>query len=332
MLIHANECRHLAEKASFARRLHALAAAVSGLLLLSQIAAAADREPASPIQLSGLGQSLDSDLTLFCPASGAGKPKFQSRKTGRTFAIPDPQLEAVAEKACSPNPLAATQNVSLSVTNSSAATLYVAFPVGAIGSNSPGPISWGAPCTVSNNQAAIPAGQTCQANVPSTAGTSRFCAFTSLQNPPQANCFLAQNINQTMVETTFGDPSNNYCYHNSMASCVWYDISVIPSACTDAAWTANQCANTGGASYNLPVKLSCNNEPTYVCRGPKTSAYGSAMYPSNCGNPNASCVPPGTGALSPSCDNAYFHPTPVPSPNAQCLAGETLNINFLPGP
>jgi hypothetical protein len=311
-----------------------------GLLLAAALTVAAVRPsaaaqqagPAEIVHLTGLGQSLGSDLTLLCPASGSGKPKLQSRRTGRTFAISDPQLEAVAEKACSPNPLAATQSVNISVTNSSAATLYIAFSIGTIGSNSPGPISWGAPCAVSNNQAAIPAGHTCQASVPSNAGTSRFCAFASLQNPPQANCFLAQNINQTMVETTFGDPSNNYCYPSSQASCVWYDISVIPSACTDAAWSANQCANTGGASYNLPVELSCNNEPTYVCRGPKSSAYGSAMYPSNCGNPNAACVPPASGALSPSCDNAYFHPTPVPSPNAECLAGETLNINFLSGP
>jgi hypothetical protein len=303
-----------------------------GLLIGNRPVLAESVQQPSVIHLTGPDQSLDADLVLLCPQGSITEPRLQNPKTGKVFPISDPRLRAVAVKACSPGAPTAAEGVSVSVTNSGTNPIYVAFSVGTIGSNSPGPIAWASGCTVSSNQATIPAGQTCQATVPSDVGTSRFCAFTTPQSPPKANCFLAQSVNQTMVETTFGDASNNYCYPNSMSSCVWYDISVIPSSCTDEAWTANQCANTGGAAYNLPVSLACSNEPTYVCQGPKNNNYGTAMYPSNCGKPDASCVPPASGVPAPLCNNAYFHPTPVPSPNAECLSGETLTINFLSGP
>jgi hypothetical protein len=309
-----------------------LAASAVILLGAGSPALAQDEHKPSVVHLGRSTQSYDADLVLVCPQSSSGEPQLRNPKTGRTMPIPDASLRAVAVKACNPGLLTAAENVAVSVANQGTAPIYVAFSAGTIGSSAPGPITWAANCTVSNNQVSIPAGQTCQAAVPSNAGTTRFCAFTSLQTPPKANCFLAQTINQTMVETTFGDTSNNYCYPSSMSSCVWYDISVIPASCTDADWTANQCANTGGASYNLPVMLACNNEPTYVCQGPTNTNYGPALYPSKCGNPNASCVPPGNGTPTPSCDNAYFHPTPVPSPNAECLAGSTLQITFLSGP
>lgn len=269
-------------------------------------------------------QIIFGDLVLVCPQGKVTEPLFMDPKTGLTSRIVNSQVRAVAARACNPR-LEGVENVNVSVTNSGANAIYVAFT---LASGNAGPISWIAPCASVNNQVTIPPGQTCHATVPSSAGVTRFCAYTTLQSPAKANCFLAQSINQTMIETNFG--ANGSCYP-SMSSCVWYDISVIPSSCTDQAWSANQCANTGGASYNLPVALACKNGPTYICRGPTSNQFGSAMYPSNCGNPNAACVP--TNATpAPACDNAYFHPTPVPSPNAECQVGQTLSITFLPGP
>ncbi len=305
-----------------------LAALALGCLFASGPASAENNPQSSIIHLGGSEHGLGADLILVCPQDGAGEPLLQNTRSGRVFPISDASLRAVAAKSCGPGLEAAANDVRVKVTNGRAAAIYVAFTAGTIGHNAPGKIAWN--CKVTNNQVEILPGHTCLALVPSNVGTSRFCAFVTRQTPPMANCFLAQRINQTMVETTFGDPSNDYCYPSSMGSCVWYDISVIPESCTDADWTANRCANTGGASYNLPVMLACNNEPTYICRGPTSSTYGSALYPSKCGNPEASCVP---GSIpAPSCDNAYFHPTPVPSPNAECLAGSTLQITFLSGP
>ncbi len=155
-------------------------------------------------------------------------------------------------------------------------------------------------------------------------GSTRFCASTG---SAPANCMLAQTNHQTMIETTFLSPGSA-CF-SSTNSCVWYDISVIPSNCTNTLWTKNQCSNTGGAAYNLPVQLSCTGQPTYTCQGPVSSKWGNSNYPSMCGNPDATCA---TG--SPSCQNgisAYFYPTPPQSPNAVCPNGNTLTIQFLSG-
>jgi hypothetical protein len=137
---------------------------------------------------------------------------------------------------------------------------------------------------------AIAAGQTCAATVPATVGSTRFCA--SLDAPP-ANCWNAQANHQTMVETTFVTATN--CFPAGQP-CVYYDISVIPQNCTDAAWALNGCQGTGGAAYNHPVAVGCDSATTFACMGP---ASGTELYPSNCGNPNGTCV--GTGA---NCVNA----------------------------
>ncbi len=263
-------------------------------------------------------------LALLCP-QGGGEPKFQDQ-FGNVFPIRDPGDNAIAVKACNPNLAQGASNISVSVTNNNANTIYVAFTN--YSTQLPGQITWSANCTVFNSQATIPNGTTCTASVPATAGLSRFCAFTSQLPAGQSpNCNLAQAHNQTMVETNFGTGSNGVCYPSALSSCVWYDISVIPQNCTPAAWSQNYCQNTGGASYNLPVSLACSGEPTYTCKGPPSSVpYGNANYPSNCGNPAANCT-----GNSPSCDNAYFWPNPSPSPNAQCLPGQTLLITFLSG-
>ncbi|WP_395664256.1 hypothetical protein [Methylocella sp.] len=264
------------------------------------------------------------DLTLACPSSG--EPALVDGG-GRRRAIVDPADRAIAAKACDPDLAAGAPGVSVLVANSGAATLYVAFTNYA--TQKPGPIVWAANCLrgLVNQQMAIPPGASCAATVPATAGTTRFCASaTPVPAGRLPNCNLAQARNQTMVETTFGAGANG-CYPTSMASCVWYDVSVIPQNCTADGWTLNRCANAGGASYNLPVALSCVGQPTYVCQGPRGGTYGSANYPVKCGNPNARCVGGGQ-----SCDNAYFFPTPIPQPNSQCPAGQVLKINFLAGP
>jgi hypothetical protein len=85
-------------------------------------------------------------------------------------------------------------------------------------------------------------------------------------------------------------------------------------------------ANTGGASYNLPVSVASSGQLTYTCKGPPSGTYGNSNYPSNCGNPTASCV-----GNVPTCDNAYFFPTPSPQPNSEAQPGQILVITFLAG-
>lgn len=217
-------------------------------------------------------------------------------------------------------------NVTVIVANKGSSTIYVAFTNYA--TQAPGPINWGnCASSVSNNQVAIGSGASCTASVPTTASLSRFCAATSPVATP--NCNTAQANHQTMVETNFG--SSTTCYPTTMASCVWYDISVIPSSCTDSAWAQNQCAGTGGASYNLPVSIACSGQPTYTCQGPPGPSYGNSNYPTNCGNPNGTCV-----GNTPNCVNAYFYPMFSPpenhyAPNSQCPAGASLVITFLSG-
>ena len=158
-----------------------------------------------------------------------------------------------------------TGYVTVVVANKGANTIYVAFTNYA--TQQPGQINWGnCASSVSNNQVSIASGGTCTASVPNNVGTSRFCASTTAMATP--NCNNAQANHQTMIETNFGSGAASTCYPTSMASCVWYDISLIPSNCTDAAWAQNQCASTGGAAYNLPVSLACSAQPTYTCQGP----------------------------------------------------------------
>jgi len=263
------------------------------------------------------------DWAVSCPNDSSGEPRFLDWY-GNSVPIVDAKQRAIATKACNPKQAGAA-NVNVSVTNNGASAIYVAFTN--YSTQMPGQITWTSNCTVANSQVTILPGKTCGASVPATAGISRFCASTSLVPSGQSpNCNLAQTHNQTMVETNFGTGATS-CYPTTLSSCVWYDISVIPQNCTPQAWAANNCQNTGGASYNLPVQLACANQPTYTCKGPPSSSpYGNANYPSNCGNSVANCA-----GNSPSCDNAYFWPTPSPAPNAECQPGQTLQITFLAG-
>ena len=267
------------------------------------------------------GISPNSNLTLICPSGGLGEPQLGDPKTGKTFAITDPQIKAVAAKACNP-PILGGGSGSVNIVNSRNVPIFVGFTT--IDHN-PGPISWGNGCTKTGTGAIIASGATCIANVTSNGVASRFCA--SLTQVP-SDCFNAQVNHQTMVETNFEPASNPGCFNKG--NCVWFDISVIPSTCTDTLWKSNQCAGTGGASYNLPVSVACNGNTIYTCQGPASTKYGTANYPSMCGNPNAICQG------SPNCLNAYFYPMFDPpenqyQPNTACLSGQTLTVNFLAG-
>src|SRR5262245_38250527 len=83
----------------------------------------------------------------------------------------------------------AEAQVNVVIQNQQAQTIYVAFTVGA--GQAPGVINWGN-CGgyVSNNQAALPSKTTCNTVVPTSSGSSRFCASTSPMSSP--NCYLAQ--------------------------------------------------------------------------------------------------------------------------------------------
>jgi hypothetical protein len=267
------------------------------------------------------------DWTLVCPQGSAGEPYFHIPLGGLTVPIIDPGVRAIASNLCKLTTPATAQTYPVTVTNQGASTIYVAFTN--YSTQQPATITWGN-CSVVNNQATIPTGTTCSAQVPVTAGKTRFCASTAQVPIGQTpNCNLAQTYNQTMVETNFGTGANGVCYPTSLSSCVWYDISIIPQNCTPSAWTLNYCASTGGASYNLPVSLASSGQVTFTCKGPQsTTPYGNANYPTNCGVPTMTA--PGCVGNTPSCVNAYFFPTPTPGPNVEAQ-GSTLVITFLSG-
>ena len=159
--------------------------------------------------------------------------------------------------------MALADTVTVSIVNSQAVPIYVSFTTL---NQAPGVITWnssGSGCANTGKGAnaaytQINAKQTCTASVDTSSSSSRFCA--ALDKAP-ANCMNAQTQHLTMVETNFEAASNSGCF-NSGAACVWYDFSVIPSTCTDTLWKQNQCANTGGASYNLPaLAASCLGVP-----------------------------------------------------------------------
>ncbi len=221
-------------------------------------------------------------------------------------------------------------------------------------------ITWGSGCqqlAASKTTAKVLKGTTCIATVTSTNAASRFCAS---KTAGAVNCSVAQQQHLTVIETNF-QPN---CF-GTKSSCIWYDISVIPlnpvqagyGYCTDCTWNGNAkdptcklkpknansyCARTGQVAYNLPVQLSCSKQPTYMCRGPLSTkgpgsiTYGQA-YPSNCGNPNATCACGTPGCPKANCVATYFYPMFYPpenkyQPNAACPSGQTLTMDFLSGP
>lgn len=272
------------------------------------------------------GGHLVPDVSLVCPSRDGDKPMFRDASTGRVYPIGDPHLRAVAAKACKAEVLHAgvATTVPVSVSNSRSSTLYVTF---SLQNGTPGPIHWAANsnCTLSGSGIAIAAGQSCSATVDATAGSTRFCAA---HGAAPTNCYDAQANHQTMVETTFVTATQ--CFPKGQP-CVYFDISLIPTNCTDAAWALDQCQGTGGASYNLPVAVGCDTTTTFACMGPTNGAWGTEQYPSNCGNPNGTCV----GSAS-NCVNAYFFPmfSGVPAthqPTGGCFKGKVFEVVWLSG-
>jgi hypothetical protein len=234
---------------------------------------AADAPHSSVIQLSGTDESLDPDLVLSCPQGNAAEPRLKNQKTGKTFPIADARLRAVATKACSVAAPSPAEQGTVHIVNTRGAAIWVSFS----GSS----INWKEGCAASGYPGTVkilPSG-TCEATVPSTNTASRFCASPIAGS---LDCSNAQQNHQTLTEANF-QPN---CF-STQSSCIWYDICVIPLNgapylyCTDCAWKGNAClsppptnaktycANTGDVAFNLPVELSCSQEPTYTCRGPQ---------------------------------------------------------------
>lgn len=297
-------------------------AAVAALPVLG-----ADATSTQALHWTGSNQSLPADLVLVC---GPGQPRFKNVNTGKILPIINAQIRAVAAKACHPNLGATQESGNVNIVNGTGKTIYVGFAP-----QSGSQITWGSSCgsPVQGTTVKLAPDVTCRASVSDSVASpgSRFCAATSVGASGALNCAMAQQQNRTLIEPYF-QPAPCVGYN---VGCIWYDISVIPSNCTDTAWAANRCANTGGAAYNMPVRLSCTGpiaEPSYTCRGPAGSKYGSAEYPSNCGNPEAACIPGKSG--NPACVNAYFYPDDNShgQPNSVCPNGQTLTITFLTGP
>ena len=271
------------------------------------------------------------DLTLFCPGD-ASEPQFKDEHTGAKFPISNPGLRALAEKACRPGFLSETteqSSSSVEIENQTGQTIFVGFSA-----QSGSGITWGSGCTpISPNTAEIQAGVPCQATaidaLPNGPG-SRFCATTTAPPGNSLDCWKAQANNETLIEVNFQPYSKTYntCFNH--LSCIWYDISLIPASCTDQTFVQNQCANTGGASYNFGAILSCPGQPTFTCGGPPftTGPYAAAGYPSKCGNPNANYIDTDGNGV-----NAYWSPmstfNPNHQPNAVCPNAQILTITFL---
>lgn len=169
--------------------------------------------------------------------------------------------------------------------NAMSSPIYVTFT---------GDASWGSTCSPPFHPGTI-----CYANV-GNVGSTRFCGSLSTTE----DCNNAQNLNLTMIETNF------------VSNTVWVDISVIPAACTTNDWYADGCANTGGASYNVAVDISCDTGSLNCGGKPGTNG-----YPTNCGNPTGNCV----GQNNTNCCQAYFFPAPPAQPVLDC---SYLDVTF----
>ncbi len=293
-------------------------AAIPSLCLLFAVAAL-------PIVVAPISaRAASGDLTLVCPSGATGEPRLKNPQTGLTQAITDAGLRAVATASCGLRLLGTPDIGPVKFVNRRTQAIFVGFSGG-------GAVHYdaGTSCTVTGNGLKIAAGATCTGTVDSTNSGSRFCA-SPLANP---NCVRAQDDRLTLIETTFDTTDQCQWTHNP-GTCVSYDISLIPTGCTDDLWLKDKCAGGGGASYNLPVRLSCGGTPpapTFTCQGPADSTYGPQKYPRHCGNPNATCV-----GNTQACVSAYFFPMFTPpenkyQPTGVCSGGRTLTVTFLAG-
>ncbi len=298
------------------------------LALGAHRALAQDMPSSSIIHLIGSNMSPDAHLVLLCRDEGSRRPVFENERTGAIFPIVNPRQRAIAKKVCGRDQLGAAETGTVKLVNDRVEPIFVGY-------SGAGAIDWRAtagciPVATGAGGVEIIGHSFCIATVMATNSGSRFCA--SLTAPP--NCLEAQNNHVTLIEPTF-DTSKQCRWTHQVGTCVSYDISIIPVGCTDEAWKTDNCAKAGGASYNLPVELSCagqSSDPVFTCQGPVPSSIADPQkYPSNCGNPNASCV-----GNSRACVNAYFFPmfSGPPAkyqPVGVCSGGRTLAINFFAG-
>jgi hypothetical protein len=292
-------------------------------------------------------------MEILSSCAGRRRPAASKRR-GRLLAYGILFFVSMAWYGLASPVLAASAPGKVQIVNQTGADIWVGFwsaPPASI-------VTWGSGCQpISKSTVKVLKTTTCLATVTSTNAASRFCASKSAGN---LDCSMAQQNHQTLIETNF-QPN---CFSTN-SSCIWYDISVIPfnpvpphyGYCTDCTWNGNAkdptckprpwnaqsyCARTGPVAYNLPVRLSCTKQPTYMCRGPLSTkgpgviTYGQA-YPSNCGNPNATCACGTPGCSKTNCAAAYFYPMFYPpenkyQPNAVCPSGQTLTMGFLSGP
>jgi hypothetical protein len=339
-----------------------LVALTAGLLISSLRVLAEDAHYPSAIHLTGVGQSLDTDLVLICPQGGATEPRFQNQQTGKVSPITDPRLRAIAEKACQSAGTGLTEGGSnVNIVNTTGGPIWLGFFAQAGAS-----INWVSGCTTYAPQTVeIQNKATCQATVTFATNAnpgSRFCAVKTTPGTQGLDCSMAQQNEQTLIEANFAlnTGTSTPCYGQPEGTtCIYYDISLIPLAntscqnntwfgtnfpanCSPTATGGPQCAGAGKAAYNLPVALSCTGEPTLKCRGP-TGLYPPVNYPKNCGMPNtrttsasSQCVCGQIGCTPntpPNCIEAFFYPMAcgLPNPNPDCPNGQPLTITFLSG-
>ena len=304
------------------------AALIAALALGAHRATAQDMPTSSTIHLTGSNMSPDAHLVLLCREGRSGRPVFENERTGAIFPIVNPRQRAIAIEVCGRDQFGAAEGGTVKLVNDRPGPIFVGY-------SGAGKIDWQAtagciPVATGAGGVEITRGSYCIATVTATNSGSRFCA--SLTAPP--NCLEAQNNHVTLIEPTF-DTSKQCRWTHQGGTCVSYDISIIPVGCTDEAWKADNCAKAGGASYNLPVELSCagqSSDPVFTCQGrvPSSSA-DPQKYPSNCGNPDATCV-----GNSRSCVNAYFFPMfsgppATHQPVGVCSGGRTLVMTFFAG-
>ncbi len=304
------------------------AALIAMLSLGAHRAMAQDLPSSSIIHLTGSNMSPDAHLILLCREGRSASPVFENERTGAIFPIVDPRQRAIAKKACGQDQLGAAEAGAVKIVNDRAEPIFVGY-------SGAGAIDWQAgagciPVATGAGGVKIAGNSSCTATVTTTNSGSRFCA--SLEAPP--NCIEAQNDHVTLIEPTF-DTSQQCSWTHQAGPCVAYDISIIPVGCTDEAWKADKCAKAGGASYNLPVELSCSGQssgPVFTCQGPvPDSSADPQKYPSGCGNPDATCV-----GNSRACVNAYFFPmfsgsAAAHQPVGVCSGGRTLIATFFAG-
>ena len=162
---------------------------------------------------------------------------------------------------------------------------------------------------------------------------SRFCGRDIARLHGILNCWAAQS--HLAPQHDYRDLIS--CSIANLATrrirtCVFYDVSVIPSELHRRPVRRRKrlLPGTGGASYNLPVKVSCPGEPTFTCQGPdRQTALCRGRLSFDVRNPDASCIG-NFRTVSTAISLQRTTETKLHQPGA--IAAGTLTMTFLPGP